>query len=111
MAETLLVTGATGFLGRHLLPALCRHGIAVRALVRDPEAHLGLWRYPNVTPVQGNVLDLVSLRRALEGVDAVIHAAGRFRFWGRDADFIPVNVEGTRHVMRAALAAGARRVV
>ena len=111
MPETLLVTGATGFLGRHLLPALCRRGAEVRALVRDPEANLWLRRYPNVTPVQGNVLDPASLRQALEGVDAVIHAAGRFRFWGRDADFIPVNVEGTRHVMRTALAAGVRRAV
>lgn len=110
MPETLLVTGATGFLGRHLLPALCRNGFAVRALVREPEAHLWLHRYPNVTPVQGDVLDTASLERALDGVDGVVHAAGRFRFWGRYADFQAVNIEGTRHVMQAALKAGVRRV-
>ncbi|MFN8378514.1 MAG: NAD-dependent epimerase/dehydratase family protein [Anaerolineae bacterium] len=111
MPETLLVTGATGFLGRHLLPALCRKGYAVRALVRDPEAHLGLVRYPNVMTIHGDVLDAPSLERALDGVDNVIHAAGRFRFWGRDSDFWPVNVDGTRHVMQAARAAGVRRIV
>lgn len=111
MPENVLVTGATGFLGRHLLPALCRRGYRVRALVRDPEAHLWLARYEHVTTVQGDVLDGASLERALDGAGAVIHAAGRFRFWGRDDDFTPVNVDGTRQVMQAARASGVRRLV
>jgi nucleoside-diphosphate-sugar epimerase len=111
MPETVLVTGATGFLGRHLLPALCRRGYAVRALVRQPEAHPWLAWSPNVVAVQGDVCDADAVTRALDGATAVIHAAGRFRFWGRDDDFQSVNVGGTQTVTAAARAAGVRRFV
>jgi dihydroflavonol-4-reductase len=111
MPETVFVTGATGFLGRHLLPALCRRGYAVRALVRQPNAHPWLARYPNVAIVQGNIGDSASLRSELDGASTVIHAAGRFRFWGQDADFQPVNVAGTQHMLAAAQRAGVRRIV
>lgn len=111
MTEPLLVTGATGFLGRHLLPALCRGGYRVRALVRDPRAHPWLRRYPQVTAIEGEVRDAAAVARAMDGVSAVIHAAGRFRFWGKDADFESVNVGGTQNVVNAARMRGVRRVV
>ncbi len=111
MTHELLVTGATGFLGRHLLPALCRAGYPVRAFVRDPHAHLWLRRYPQIRVVQGDVRDAASVMRAVDGVSAVIHAAGRFRFWGSDAGFQAVNVSGTQNVVDAAQRHGVRRLV
>lgn len=97
----MLVTGATGFLGRHLLPALCRAGYQPRALVRQPEAHSWLKQCP-AEVFRGDVLDAASVCRAAEGMDAVVHAAGRFRFWGDAAQMMRVNAEGTANVLRAA---------
>jgi dihydroflavonol-4-reductase len=90
----VLVTGATGFLGRHLLDALREH--AVRALVRRP-VELG------VETAIGDVNDPASLERAMDGVDAVIHAAGAVAHKPADAPLVQrVHVEGTTNVMRAA---------
>lgn len=104
----MLVTGATGFLGRHLLPALCRAGYLPRALVRRPESHAWMQRCP-VEVVKGDVLDTDALRRAADGVDAVVHAAGVFRFWGDAAQMMRVNAEGTANVLRASH--GVRRFI
>ncbi len=101
MTSTTFVTGGTGFLGRHLIPALCRAGHHVRVLARHPDAHLWLKRYPNVEIVQGDVLDAASLRTAMRGCAYVIHAAGLFRFWGEQALFDETNVGGTENLLKA----------
>src|SRR5690606_40584451 len=87
VSDIVFVTGGTGFLGRHLVPALCRAGYTVRVLVRKPEANAWLTRYPRVHMIQGDVLDLESVRRGMDDSRFVVHAAGLFRFWGNDADF------------------------
>jgi nucleoside-diphosphate-sugar epimerase len=102
LTSTIFVTGGTGFLGRHLIPTLCRAGYHVRVLARHPEAHAWLTRYPQVSAVQGDVLDPTSLAPALDGCDYVIHAAGLFRFWGEQALFDATNVGGTENVLKAA---------
>jgi dihydroflavonol-4-reductase len=90
----VLVTGATGFLGRHVIEALAEH--EVRALVRRP-VDLG------VETAVGDVTDPASLQRAVGGVDAVIHAAGAVSHKPVDAALMQqVHVEGTANVMRAA---------
>ena len=70
---TVLVTGATGFVGPHVVHALRARELATRALVRDPSraAKLQAW---GVELVQGDVTDPASLRAACEGVDAVIQS-------------------------------------
>lgn len=83
----IFVTGGTGFLGRHLLPVLCRAGYRVRVLTRHPEQHPWLARYPNVETVVGDLRDRQILQQALIGCRYLIHAGGLFRFWG-----IPVNL-------------------
>lgn len=102
MTPITFVTGGTGFLGRHLIPALCRAGHRVRVLARHPEAHGWLNRYPQVEAVRGDVLDADSLQRAARGCDYVVHAAGYFRFWGEQAAFDATNVTGTINVLQAA---------
>jgi len=102
-----LVTGSTGFLGRHLVEALRHHGHDVVALVRKaidvPEG---------TAPVRGDVLDRGSLDRAVLGCDGVFHCAGKVSRKPEDAEELRrLHVEGTRNVLDAAIAAGVKRAV
>ena len=104
----VLVTGASGFIGRRVVRRLLHDGHSVRALVRDPER---LAMLPDTAETaQGDVLDPGSLVRACEGVDAVAHLAAVIRESGR-LTFQRVNYEGTRNVLEAAEAAGVGRFV
>lgn len=105
----VLVTGATGFLGRHLVDALLGRGHEVVAIARD------LRRLPardGLTWAKGDVLDGDSVRRAAEGCGAVHHAAGKVSRDADDADAMwQVHVSGTRAVLEACRAAGVTRAV
>ncbi|MBW8269685.1 hopanoid-associated sugar epimerase [Caldovatus aquaticus] len=111
MPERVLLTGATGFLGSAIARALRATGRPVRALVRPGTPRL-LLEGLEVEVVPGDLLDPPSLRAAASGCAAVIHCAADYRLWVPDpARMEQVNVAGTRALMRAALAAGAERVV
>lgn len=103
-----LVTGANGFLGRHLVHALLADGHDVTALVRRrPTGDLGA-----ATVVEGDVLDRASIERALGGVLGVFHCAGKVSRKPEDAEEMHrLHVEGTRNVIDAAIAHGIQRVV
>ncbi|MDX1993782.1 MAG: NAD-dependent epimerase/dehydratase family protein [bacterium] len=105
------VTGGTGFLGRHLIPALCREGHQVRVLSRHPDSNTWLQRYPSVEVVQGDLGDAARIATLIQGCRYVIHAGGLFRFWGDEQNFMRTNAEGTENVMAAASQAGIERVV
>ncbi len=110
---TVLVTGATGFTGGHLARYLRRQGHEVRALVRPatlPRAvRLG---DDGVAIVPGDVTDPASLGPACREVDVVYHIAALYREAGHPRSaYRAVNVEGTRHLLDAALDAGVRRFV
>lgn len=114
----VLVTGATGFIGGHIVRALLARGYAVRALVRSQAtgltsegARLATER-DSLTTAPGDVRDRRSMDAAVAGCEAVVHAAGLYTFWQRrQADYWDVNVEGTRNVLGAAAGAGVRRIV
>jgi nucleoside-diphosphate-sugar epimerase len=108
-AMRTLVTGATGFLGRHLVEQLLQAGETVRCFVRSRNA-LGSLPARSVEISEGEVGNAESLRRATEGVDVVFHLAGIRRASAREA-FFQVNAEGTRNVCEAMAASGARRLV
>ncbi|MET0272971.1 MAG: NAD-dependent epimerase/dehydratase family protein [Phenylobacterium sp.] len=100
------VTGATGFLGQHLVRALADDGWRVRILARrDPISPFWAGITPEVTP--GDLGDARALARLCEGADLVVHAAGLL--FGADDALIRVNVDGTRAL--AAAAAGAPQVI
>jgi NADH dehydrogenase len=105
---TVLVTGATGFIGPHVAHALRAREMPVRALVRTPARATRLTSW-GVEPATGDVTDPASLRAACEGVDAVVHLVAIIR--GRPADFERVMAQGTRNVVVAAQESGARRLV
>jgi len=103
----VLVTGATGFLGRCIVRRLCEGGVAVRTLVRagHPQGAEGVER------CEGDVCDEATVAAALRGVDGVVHAAARVDTKGPWEAFAEANVRGTRRVIRLAGAAGVRRIV
>ena len=104
-----LVTGATGFLGRHLVDALVARGHDVVALARTPDRAT----FPEgVRAVGGDILDPASLAWAVEGCEVVFHCAGVVSRDPADAELLRrVHVVGTRNVLKASRDAGARRVV
>ncbi|HZH78175.1 MAG TPA: NAD-dependent epimerase/dehydratase family protein [Archangium sp.] len=106
-----LLTGATGLVGANLAHLLCEQGERPRLLVRERSDRRGL-RGLSYDEVLGDVLDADSLRGAMKGVDRVYHVAGIVRFdpFTRE-DVSRLNTQGTRNVLDAARAAGARRVV
>ena len=111
MTETVMLTGGTGFLGSAIALALHRAGHPVRALVREGTPRAVLDGVP-ATFIPGDLTDAASVARAMEGCGAVIHCAADYRIFVPDpARMWAVNVAGTEAVMRAALAAGCRRVV
>jgi nucleoside-diphosphate-sugar epimerase len=97
-----LVTGASGFVGSHLVEGLRERGWRVRALVR-PTSSLSWLPSEGVDLVQWTVAFPESLEAALPGVDVVFHCAGVVR-GNTQADYDRVNVEGTRHLHRLAAA-------
>ncbi|HEV8441082.1 MAG TPA: NAD(P)-dependent oxidoreductase [Methylomirabilota bacterium] len=106
----VLVTGGTGFLGRHLVERLALEGEEVWVLERSGQSVAGL-RGLGVRFVPGDVRQWSSLRRAVEDKDVIFHCAGKVASSGRWVDFLEVNVLGTERLIQAAMAAGVRRFV
>ncbi len=102
----IAVTGATGFVGRHVMQQFIQAGRNVRALARDP-AKLPV--AASVTPVQGDLNDRNALAELCKGASAVLHIAGAIS--GSATDMLRVNAEGTAALLNAADRAGVRRVV
>jgi putative NADH-flavin reductase len=98
----LLIIGSTGSIGRHLVTQALEQGHTVTAFVRDP-ARLEI-KHSNLTTVQGDALDPVSVERAVEGHDAVLCALGA----GAKGT---IRTEGTRNIVRAMEKTGVRRLI
>jgi dihydroflavonol-4-reductase len=111
----ILVTGGTGFLGAYIIKNLVEKGYSVRAIRRENS------RLPFFIPagilqkvewVEGDVLDVMSLEDAMDGVDAVIHSAAKVSFLpGEKAEMLQVNIEGTANVVNMALDKNIRRLI
>jgi dihydroflavonol-4-reductase len=112
-AKRVCLTGATGFVGRHVAQLLAQRGYPVRCLVRDEsntqfledlDAHFEF--------VTGDVLELQTLEAFCEGADWLIHCAGYRDFWHPSRKFyFDLNCRGAENVMRAALAAKLEKTV
>ncbi len=110
----ILVTGGTGFLGSYIIKQLVEKGYAVRAIRRSSK--LPFWISKKIIDavewMDGDVLDVVALQDAMEGVDTVIHSAAIVSFAKKDRkEMYQVNVEGTANVVNMALEKNVRRLI
>lgn len=111
---TALLTGGTGFVGSHVARLLVERGVRVRALARPNSRRDNLTSLDSrlVEFVCGDLTDAASLREAVKGCDTLYHVAADYRLWAKDPqELYRANVEGTRHLLQAALDAGVRKVV
>lgn len=106
---SVLVTGATGFLGGALALRLAADGVRVKALARRPERGGFLRQSANIEIVPGDISDAEGMKQITEGCEFVFHVAaalgGKFEYQ------YCMNVDGTRNIMRAAASAGVKRLV
>lgn len=102
---TVLVTGASGLLGRAVAVELVRTGHRIRTFQRHPA------RVPGAEEVLGSVTDRSAVARAMDGATAVVHLAAKVSLAGPAAEFEAVNVKGTENVLSAAATSGVGRLV
>ena len=105
----VLVTGATGFLGRRVVPELLAHRHQVRCLVRSPGTER-VFDHRDVEVQYGSILNPDSLKQAFYNVQSVVHLVGIIRT-GRGATFDGVHRQGTANVLEAAKEASAREFI
>jgi nucleoside-diphosphate-sugar epimerase len=110
--KRVAITGAGGFVGRALCHSLSTEGMEITAVIRSGDIPQGASETHRI----GDITDRTGLRAAFEGVDAVVHLAGRAHVMQDDtadplAEYRRINVEGTKAVADCAADAGAGRVV
>lgn len=110
-SRVVLVTGANGFVGAHVVRALLREGAATRALVRE-QADLRALEGLDCELARGDLRDREAVERAVRGCHEVYHVAADYRLWVIDpAPMYAANVEGTRNLLAASHRARVRRIV
>lgn len=120
MAETVFVTGGTGFIGAHLLLQLAEKGYQVRALKRETAStdffHHLLKFYgktaltERIEWIPGDINDAFGLLEAVKGCTSIYHSAGKVSFDQKDWDqLLAINKHGTANVVNAALEAGVKK--
>jgi dihydroflavonol-4-reductase len=110
-SRTVLVTGANGFVGCHVVRALLERGARVRALVRQGADLRGL-QGVDCERVVGDLRDRESIERAASGCEEIYNVAADYRLWVIDtAPMYAANVEGTRNVIAAGRKRGVSRII
>ncbi|GAB4511529.1 MAG: NAD-dependent epimerase/dehydratase family protein [Anaerolineae bacterium] len=106
----VFVTGGSGFLGGYLIPRLVAQGYEVVALARSDAAHKQVEKLGAIG-VRGDLTDVESLKRGVQGCDVVVHGAAAFEMWGDESWFYTMNVQGTDNLLLAAQHNTVRRFI
>ncbi len=108
--KKVLVTGATGFLGKYVVEELVEHGYQVRAFGRNSKVGRSL-ENSSVSFFQGDLTKVEDVVEACKGMDMVVHAGALSTVWGPWEDFYQANVLGTKYVLQACRENGVQRLV
>lgn len=108
--KKVLVTGATGFLGKYVVEELVEHGYQVRAFGRNRAIGQSLVN-ASVTFIQGDLTNQEDLTKACQEMDMVVHAGALSTVWGPWEDFYQTNVLGTKYVLESCRKANIERLV
>ena len=108
--KTVLVTGATGFLGKYVIEELVEYGYQVRAFGRNSKVGRSL-ENSSVSFFQGDLTKADDVLEACKGMDLVVHAGALSTVWGPWEDFYQANVLGTKYVLEACRQTGIQRLV
>lgn len=108
--KKVLVTGATGFLGKYVVEELVEHGYLVRAFGRNSKVGRSL-ENSSVSFFQGDLTNAEDLLEACQGMNLVVHAGALSTVWGPWEDFYQANVLGTKYVLEACRQTGMQRLV
>lgn len=104
----ILVTGPGGFLGRYITEQLIARGDSVRGFARGEYPEL---EQLGVEMVQGDLGDQAAIAAACEGVDCVMHVAGKVGVWGNWFDYFRANIRGTMNILAGCKQHGVTRLV
>jgi nucleoside-diphosphate-sugar epimerase len=110
----VFVTGGTGFLGAYVIKELVKNNYSVRAIRRSNKLPFFIPQniFDSVQWVDGDVLDVITLEEAMNGADAVIHAAAKVSFQSYERkEMYQTNIEGTANVMNTALSLNIKKLV
>jgi nucleoside-diphosphate-sugar epimerase len=113
-SSRILVTGGTGFVGAYIIKELVERGFTVRAIRRGNK--LPFFIPPDILKqvewVEGDILDIISVQDAMEGVDGVIHAAGKVSFLNSERNSMyGINIRGTSNMVNTSLELGIRKFI
>lgn len=108
--KKVLVTGATGFLGKYVVEEMVEHGYQVRAFGRNRTIGQSLVN-ASVTFIQGDLTNQEDLTKACQEMDMVVHAGALSTVWGPWEDFYQTNVLGTKYILEACSEANIERLV
>src|SRR5215471_3534693 len=100
MSSTYLITGGTGFIGGHLAEACIKRGHKVRTIARTGSDTALLDRL-GAEIIRGDILDSQTVQKAVDGVDVIVHCAGKVGDLGSAEEYRPINVEALRGLLEA----------
>ncbi|MEI8185954.1 MAG: NAD-dependent epimerase/dehydratase family protein [Chlorobiaceae bacterium] len=106
-----LVTGASGFIGSHLVKRCIEKGYSVKALVRKGNASIAGLKREGVDVVEGDIRQIEAVNSAVKDSDLVFHSAALTSDWGSLKDFRDINIGGTRNICEAVLQNKVKRLV
>lgn len=111
--QKVLVTGASGFIGQHLIKRLTRDGIAIRALIHNDKSRTLF--PPGIELIQGDIRDQKQVKRTTEGQDTIFHLAGKAHALSElqedERDYQSINLDGTRNLLEAAWTGGIQNFI
>ena len=106
-----LVTGASGFIGSHLVKRCIQNGYRVKVLVRKGNASIPGLKQEGVDVVEGDIRQVEAVNKAVKGADLVFHSAALTSDWGSLKDFRDINIGGTRNISEAVTQYKVKRLV